>query len=425
MQVLSVSRSDQIIHGNVKLPLSKSISNRVLIIQGITGYDFPIEGLSDAYDTILLKELLFKISKSEVLEKQVVVDCQNAGTVFRFLTALLAKTKGQWFLTGSSRMKERPIGPLVDALRQLGAQIKYADREGVPPLIIEGRQLTGGRIEIDAETSSQFVSAILMITPVLPGGLELISHKMKGSLPYIMMTLRIMDYFGIKAVMGSDRIVVREQPYKFKKLTIESDWSSAAFWYELAAFSHQADIVLEGLTKDSVQGDAILHEIFDCLGVKTKFIRAGAHLTRQKKRVSEFNFDFSDYPDIALPVINTCIGLNIPFNITGLGNLRFKESDRISALRTELRKLGFEIHLSDDFAMSYQGCENMENFLNSSSTGLKRISTYYDHRMAMAFAPLSMICGVLDIENPDVVAKSYQGFWDDMRKTGFILTSKK
>ena len=425
MQVLSVGRSDRIIQGSVKLPLSKSISNRALIIQGIAGFDLPIEGLSDADDTFLLKELLLKISNSEVIDKQVVVDCQNAGTAFRFLTALLARTKGQWFLTGSSRMKERPIGPLVDALRQLGAHITYADKEGVPPLIIEGRQLTGGRIEIDAEASSQFVSAILMIAPVLPGGLELIPHKMKGSFPYIMLTLRIMDQFGIKTVMGTDRIVVREQPYKYKKLTIESDWSSAAFWYEVAAFSHKSDIVLEGLTKDSIQGDAVLHGIFDGFGVKTQFIGAGAHLTRHKEIVSQFHFDFSDYPDIALPVINTCIGLNIPFNVSGLGNLRFKESDRISALRTELRKLGFKTHLSDDDTMSYQGCENTGPFLNSSSSGLKRISTYYDHRMAMAFAPLAMISGLLEIENPDVVAKSYPGFWDEMKKTGFILTPKR
>jgi len=425
MKVLFISNPDRNISGRIALPYSKSISNRALIIHAIAEFDFSMKGLSTAGDTALLRQLLVKIKSARHGKTPVVVDCKDAGTAFRFLTAFLAGTAGQWFLTGTSRMKERPVGPLVDALRKLGAQISYSGKEGFPPLIIEGKPLTGRPVEIEADISSQFISALLMIAPVLPGGLEIVLNKPKRSLPYIMMTLRIMDFYGVNTIFHGNRIIVPGQLYKYKKISIESDWSSAAFWYEMAAFSVNADIFLEGLKKDSLQGDALLCEIYNSFGVKTRFTGVGAHLTKHQKRVSYFSFDFSNHPDLALPVIVTCIGLNIPFRIKGLENLRFKESDRINALRTELRKIGFETCLTDDFTLSYAGCENFGKILQGCTNEVKQVNTYNDHRIAMAFAPLSMILDVIGIDNPDVVSKSYPEYWNELKKAGFILTLAK
>jgi 3-phosphoshikimate 1-carboxyvinyltransferase len=425
MKVLSVNKADRNITGHIILPFSKSISNRALIIHAIAGFNQAIEGLSDADDTRKLKKLLLKIKSATHGESPVSLDCRDAGTVFRFLTAVLAGTDGHWLLTGTSRMKERPIGSLVDALRQLGVRIDYAGDEGFPPLIINGKRLAGRKVEIEADISSQFVSAMLMIAPALKGGLELILRKPVSSLPYIMMTLKMMDLFGVKTIFKGDRIVVPGQPYKYTKISIEPDWSSAAFWYELAAFSVDAGILLQGLKKNSLQGDAILHEIYNSFGVKTQFTESGAYLTKHNKRVSCFNFDFSNHPDLALPVIITCIGLNIPFNICGLENLRIKESDRLHALRIELGKIGIETFLSGEFHLHYETSGNIEYTLQKVANKAIQVSTWNDHRIAMAFAPLSMIFGTIGIENPAVVSKSYPDFWNELTKTGFNLAPEK
>jgi 3-phosphoshikimate 1-carboxyvinyltransferase len=424
MDVIGVSKKNGIIHGEVTLPRSKSISNRLLIIHALANFDLSIQGLSESEDTRILLNLLHMIRSGQKGQEPVTVDCRNAGTAFRFLTALLAMTPGQWYLTGTARMKERPVGILVESLRQLGSVISCLENEGYPPLLIEGKHLSGRQIRIESVVSSQFISALLMIAPALPGGLKLVLEYPQSSAPYIDMTLKLLDFYGVKSVHEGDMIIVPGQPYRFNEISVEYDWSSAAFWYEMVAFSDKADLVLKNLVRESLQGDAILPDIFDSFGVKTSFRKDGAHLSMHGRKVSRFEFDFSDHPDLALPVIVTSAGLNIPFTISGLKNLRIKESDRISAVRSELSKIGFETHLIRDDVLIYRG-ENRNQGLFSRGDGkINRICTYDDHRIAMSFAPLALVEGYLEIENPDVVAKSYPGFWAEAQKTVFTYSRR-
>ncbi|MEZ5082301.1 MAG: 3-phosphoshikimate 1-carboxyvinyltransferase [Bacteroidales bacterium] len=430
MAVLSISKKDTSIVGIVRLPASKSLSNRALIIRYLSGKEFPIKNLSEADDTILLKRLLLKVKSSIPSEKEIILDCANAGTVFRFLTALLSMTPGKWLLTGSDRMKERPIGILTDALRKLGAKIDYTEKENYPPLLITGHHLKGSTLEMDASVSSQFISALLMIAPVLPKGLTVNLYGIISSEPYLKMTLGLLKKFRVQSHFIENSIEIKNQAITPENITIEADWSSAAFWYEVAAFSSVANIFLQGLTKESLQGDAILPEIYKHFGVYSTFEQAGTRLTKTEKVVDSFSFDFTNYPDLAQAVIITCAGLNIPGEFTGLESLQIKETDRLSALKTELQKLGYQIHITQNSELRTSNFElrtpnpELKTLPITSTFKIKKptlINPYNDHRMAMAFAPLALIFGSIQIENPEVVSKSYPGFWEDFRKMGIIL----
>ncbi|MCO6499128.1 MAG: 3-phosphoshikimate 1-carboxyvinyltransferase [Vicingus serpentipes] len=395
----------QHIEGTINLTSSKSESNRVLIIQALCDTSFGINNLAAAKDTQTLQQLLISSEKT--------LDVGHAGTVMRFLTAYLSLQEEEHTITGSSRMKERPIKVLVDALRTLGAEIDYLENEGFPPLKIRGYQMEGGTISIDGSVSSQYVSALLLIAPQLQSGLTI---EFKGEIiskPYINMTLSIMNYFGAQTSWSNNNIVVKNGKYQAKEITVEADWSSASYWYGIAALSKTTTINLLGLKKDSLQGDAALYKIYENFGVKTTWINGGICLTKTDNCVTSFNYNFEDCPDIAQTVAVTCAALNINSQLTGLKTLRIKETDRVFALQTELNQLGYHVTVEDnDILIRSSSALVMPN--------IHPIKTYDDHRMAMAFAPLALI-NATQIENEDVVIKSYPDFWKDLQQVGFTI----
>ncbi len=424
MKLITISKKDKKLKGEISLPSSKSISNRVLIIRALSKKDFNIRNLSRSDDTKLMQSLLDKIENQKNIGEAVesirtnLLNCENAGTVMRFLTAYLSHKPGKWFMTGTERMKQRPIGILVDVLRQIGANINYVEKKGYPPILIEGSELTGGKIEIDAGVSSQFITALLLIAPALPGGLELTLKNKISSLSYIEMTIKLMEHFGIKINHSGNTIAVKQQEYREADFNIEPDWTSASYWYEMAAFADEVDLTITGLKKESLQGDSVLPEIFKKLGVRTEFLNEGIGLYKDNIPSDFFEYDFTNFPDLAQSVIVTCAGLNMPGNFTGLKNLKIKETDRLNALSTELKKNGAnaEIVQGSKFRVRRSEFDVFKKIKNQKS---KIVNTYGDHRMAMAFAPLSLLSGSIQIENPEVVSKSYPGFWEDLYKTGF------
>lgn len=418
MKSVTVSIGNHSLKGTVALPASKSISNRVLLIRALQDKDFPVTNLSEADDTVLLRELLDKISahkRNRICE----LDTANAGTVMRFLTAYLAVLPGHWVLTGSDRMRQRPIGVLVEALQSLGADIEYLAKPGFPPLLVKGRPLEGGDITVDAGISSQFISALLLLGPSLNGGLTVRYRNRPVSMPYIEMTMKLMERFGVKATFGKHCVVVEEGSYQPVSYEVEPDWSSAAFWYETAALADDASLTLPGLLKESLQGDSVLPGIYTNFGVNTEYTSEGVILTGGGKRSEGFYFDFTDHPDLAPAVITTCAALGIRGRFEGLSSLRIKETDRIAALQAEYEKLGIEVESAEitDMLQSIELAPRKKK-KNLHSPGLL-FETYGDHRMAMTFAPLALKLGPVKIVNPDVVTKSYPGFWDEMRRVGF------
>lgn len=397
----------------VDLPASKSISNRALIIHALSGGSTLPENLSDCDDTSVIIEALRTMPEE--------INIKAAGTAMRFMTAYLSVTPGTHILTGTERMKHRPIGILVDALRMLGANIEYIGEEGYPPLRITGSTLKGGLLEIHGNVSSQYISALLMIGPMLKDGLtlRLIDHII--SRPYIDLTLWMMGEFGAEAEWTSaDTITVSPKPYKSRDYFIENDWSGASYWYEILALNDdpESEIRLTGLMDGSKQGDSITRYIFSLLGVKTKLQskKAGIPQTITLKKnghcVPKLEYDFVNCPDLAQTFVVACAAMNIPFHFTGLSTLKIKETDRIEALKTEMRKLGYVVKDIDGSELLWDG-ERCEPSLEQG------IDTYEDHRMALAFAPYAMKHNGLVINNPQVVTKSYPHYWDHLRQAGF------
>jgi 3-phosphoshikimate 1-carboxyvinyltransferase len=397
----------------VDLPASKSISNRALIIHALSGGSTLPENLSDCDDTSVIIDALRTMPEE--------INIKAAGTAMRFMTAYLSVTPGTHILTGTERMKHRPIGILVDALRMLGANIEYIGEEGYPPLRITGSTLKGGLLEIHGNVSSQYISALLMIGPMLKDGLtlRLLDHII--SRPYIDLTLWMMGEFGAEAEWTSaDTITVNPKPYKSRDYFIENDWSGASYWYEILALNGdpESEIRLTGLMDGSKQGDSITRYIFSLLGVKTKLQskKAGIPQTITLKKnghcVPKLEYDFVNCPDLAQTFVVACAAMNIPFHFTGLSTLKIKETDRIEALKTEMRKLGYVVKDIDGSELLWDG-ERCEPSLEQG------IDTYEDHRMALAFAPYAMKHNGLVINNPQVVTKSYPHYWDHLRQAGF------
>ncbi len=403
------------LNASIKLPASKSISNRALIICALLGGKELPQNLSDCDDTEVIVKALRNMPET--------IDIKAAGTAMRFMTAFLATTEnGEHLLTGTERMKHRPIKILVDALRQLGADIAYAGKEGFPPLRINGQRLNGGKLQIAGNVSSQFISALLMVGPMLQRGLELQLTGEIISRPYIDLTLWTMREFGADAEWSSvDTITVKPVHYQPRPYLIENDWSAASYWYEMMALTPQADaeVRLEGLMDGSKQGDSSVRYIFSLLGVKTIFdSKEPGHpttitLRKSGHRVPRLEYDFINSPDLAQTFVVTCCMMGIPFHFTGLQTLRIKETNRIEALKTEMRKLGFVLRDIDGSELRWTGerCE---------AGGTPAIDTYEDHRMALAFSPVALLQPI-SINNPQVVTKSYPHFWDDLQQAGFTL----
>ena len=399
----------------IQLPASKSISNRALIIYALSGGRELPQNLSDCDDTEVIIDALRYMPE--------VIDIKAAGTAMRFMTAYLSVMRGTRLITGTERMQHRPIAILVDALRRLGAQIEYAGEEGFPPLRITGRKLVGGQLEIPGNVSSQYISALLMIGPMLKDGLILQLTGDIISRPYIDLTLWMMGEFGAEAKWSSaDTITVNHKPYKSRPYFIESDWSGASYWYEMVALSRDCDaeVRLTGLMDGSMQGDSTTRYIFSLLGVKTTFetqkkgVPQMVTLKKNGRRVGKLEYDFVNAPDLAQTFVATCAALDIPFHFKGLATLKIKETDRIEALKREMAKLGYVVHDANDSELYWDG-ERCDPQLEQG------IDTYEDHRMALAFAPFALKHDGLIINNPQVVTKSYPKFWDDLKSCGFNI----
>lgn len=395
----------------LRLPSSKSICNRTLVISALAGNGGYPDNLSDCDDTQVMIRALDAMPP--------VIDIMAAGTAMRFLSAYLSVADGKHVITGTPRMRQRPIGVLVDALRQLGADIRYAGTEGYPPLEITGRSLSGGAVELPGNVSSQYISALLMIGPVLKEGLRLQLVGKVISRPYIDLTVRLMKEFGADVEWCSDReIVVRPRPYVAVPYQVESDWSAASYWYEMVALAPEAVVRLPLLKAGSYQGDSKVAQLFEQLGVHTEFLADGVELTKTDRRAARMEYDFVEQPDLAQTFVVTCVMLGIPFHFYGLQSLKIKETDRILALKTELRKLGFVISDANDSELYWEG----ERCPADMGAG---IDTYDDHRMAMAFAPAAFVMKDLCINHPEVVSKSYPAFWEHLAQAGFGLIEEE
>ena len=407
MTRIKVSAPAHPIDCKILLPSAKSISNRALIIIALGKGTYQPENLSECDDTQVMVRAL-QAGPDET------IDIMAAGTAMRFLTAYLSVTPGKRIITGTQRMQQRPIQVLVNALRELGADINYTNNKGYPPLEITGSSLDKERISLPGNISSQYISALLMIAPTLTHGLTIQLTGDIISRPYIQLTIQLMKDFGADARWTKDNeLRVEPQLYNSIPYYIESDWSAASYWYQIAVLAPEAIITLPKLLANSYQGDSKVAELFGRLGVETSYQEDGVTLTKGTPKVEYMEYDFINQPDLAQTFVVTCALLGIPFRFTGLQSLKIKETDRIVALIKEMRKLGFVIKDSENSILSWEGerCTREEG----------AIDTYEDHRMAMAFAPASLKISDLFINNPQVVSKSYPRYWENLQTAGFII----
>jgi 3-phosphoshikimate 1-carboxyvinyltransferase len=429
MQNVILTRNNKQVSGTVHLTGSKSECNRALVIEALSNGKVKVVNVSDAADAVLLAGIL-RSSESEVLSLESnllsqslknselktqdsrLVDIGPAGTAMRFLTAYFAIQDNEVVLTGSQRMKERPIGILVDALRELGAHIDYEEKEGYPPIKLKGSfgQLTS-KISIKGNISSQYITALLLIAARLPFGLELHIEGELTSRPYVEMTLTMLETAGIQHQWEDNIIAITNQEFTTTSLHVEPDWSAASYWYAIAALADQAELFLTGLTPYSLQGDSVITEIMANFGITSQFRDGGVQLTKENKPFSHKVFDLKECPDLAQTIVVVCAALGHEAAFTGLETLKIKETDRIRALQTELAKMGVKlIENNEVYQLDCSGKFIPERMF---------INTYHDHRMAMAFAPLALIIPQLEFENGPVVDKSYPAFWTDLAKLGF------
>lgn len=394
--------------GTLPLPSSKSESNRVLIMQALSQGRITVENLSDAQDTRTLAALLHDNPET--------MDVGHAGTAMRFLAAYLAFRPEDKVLTGSHRMVERPIGALVETLREIGADIAYLGREGYPPLAIYGKNCHWGAdaVEIRGDISSQFITALLMIAPTLPDGLRITITGPSRSWPYIRMTLDLMARFGVQHTQEGNVITVPRQLYQAAHYAVEGDWSAVSYWFVAAGLAPEADLLVPGLFEESLQGDKAVIGMAAELGVTAEFTAGGLRIRKEPGFTlpAAVDWDFNDCPDLAQGLMVLLGGLGVAGHFRGLESLRIKETDRIAAMQTELAKFGVALTEGDG-----------EWWLSGKVQPTPAlIGTYHDHRMAMAFAPLSLLVPGLSIEDADVVAKSYPRFWEALRGVGFFVS---
>ncbi len=400
---IHVKKPNAAIHTQIRLSSSKSESNRALIINAVSGNKCELINLSDARDTQTMQRLLLSSEKT--------LDVLDAGTTMRFLIALKTLQGENRILTGTERMCERPVKLLVDALHSVGGKIQYLDKEGYPPIEIKGFVPISKRIQISGEVSSQYISALLMVSPLFPDGLELELIGKIASRPYIEMTLDLMRHFGVQHVWEGNVIRVPKQQYTANTYAVESDWSGASYWFSVVALADEAEIELLGLKENSLQGDSAIVKIMEDFGVSASYTADGI-LLKKKAFKSEVTVDFSDCPDLAQTVVACAAAKGVHLRLKGIESLRIKETDRIVALQNELRKLNAELK---------EIGEGWFEVIPSTTIPKEvEIETYDDHRMAMAFAPLAFVTN-LDVLEPHVVRKSYPGYWEDLKKAGFIL----
>lgn len=405
---LLIKHPTKIIEGNITLPASKSICNRVLILQKVLQFTNPIINISKADDSVVMQQSLQKTTGT--------IDVKNAGTCMRFLTAYYAATPNtDVILCGSERMHKRPIGALVDALITLGADIKYLDKKGFAPLHIKGKKILGGQVNIDASVSSQFITALMLVAPSFKNGLVIKLGDKIASKPYINMTADLLNQLGVAVNILNDIVINPYQPKQTNTaITIEPDWSSAAFWYQIILFAKQANLTVKDLNVNSIQGDATIAQHMQNLGVSTVFTNKVAALTKNNNLLDEATFDMLNYPDMVMSMAVMMCVLNIPSTFNNVAHLQDKESNRLDAITTELNKCGFNVsHNHQQLYITPVTKVNYHQTIN--------FNTYQDHRMAMALAPLALLFDGVVVENAAVVEKSYPHFWDDLCKVGFTI----
>ncbi len=394
------------LEATIHLPSSKSISNRVQIINALSYSPWPVKNLSASDDTRVLANALNS--------NESVFDIGHAGTAMRFLTAFLSKIVGEWIITGSERMKQRPIGILVDALNSIGARVEYLEKPGYPPLRILGSHLIGGEVELDGSVSSQYLSALLMIAPTLDKGLTLKFRNRLISKSYIEMTLKLMSFFGISYEWNKNVIIVPSQDYLPRDYTVEADWSAASYWYSLLALSPEGQIHLPGLFLSGLQGDEAISGWFNSFGVETRATEEEIIIHKKVDMAPEkLALNFHETPDMAQTMAVLCVAKSVPFHFTGLETLKIKETNRIAALQNELGKFGAHLDEPRNGELIWDGKidtgSRMENPV---------IETYHDHRMALSFAPWALVKGEIRIADPAVISKSYPKFWEDLKNAG-------
>ncbi|MDB4919414.1 3-phosphoshikimate 1-carboxyvinyltransferase [Mucilaginibacter sp.] len=416
-----LTKKGRSIKGTVQLTGSKSECNRALIIEALSNGKVKVENISDAADAVTLAEVLSLESK--VLSQKSndsglktqdlrLINIGPAGTAMRFLTAYFTLQNEEVILTGSERMKQRPIGILVEALRELGAQIEYVENEGFPPIKLKGSLVQqSNKISIKGNISSQYITALLLIAARLPFGLELHIEGDLTSRPYVEMTLAMLQTAGIQHNWQGNVISVQNQEFATTSLYIEPDWSAASYWYSIAALADEAELFLPGLAQYSLQGDSIITEIMANFGITSQFKDGGVYLQKEAKEISRKIFDLKECPDLAQTIIVICAALGHDATFTGLETLKIKETDRIKALQNELAKLRVKlIEKGQVYKLDCSEKQIPERIF---------VNTYDDHRMAMAFAPLALLIPQVEIEDADVVEKSYPAFWKDLEKMGF------
>ena len=399
IEIFSINKT---IYGSIDLESSKSISNRLLIIKELCKTKFEIQNLSNAKDTKILNEIL------NGYETKKDINCEDAGTALRFLIAFLATNEGDWVVSGSKRMQERPIKPLIDCLIKLGASINYLEKEGFPPIEIKSKKLSSGILRLPGNISSQFISALLMVAPTIENGLTLKINSKILSKPYIDLTLDLMREFGIEYSWENNLIKVKQQNYSAKNIKVENDWSAASFWYSFLALSKSGEIKIPNLYANSVQGDSVLSNIYSKLGVKTEFNEDSIVLFKTKNIAKEIELDLSNHPDLALPIIVTCCGLGIKAHLMGLESLKIKESNRLECIKKELRKFNISCEIDSS---SIKIKEN-QKIIQPKSV----IESHNDHRIVMSIASLCMKVDSIKFEYKNVVNKSYPKFWEDFNR---------
>jgi len=403
-----ISKNDKKVYGTINLPASKSIANRALIIHALSYSPYEIKNLSDSDDTKVLKKVLESNTN--------LFDIGHAGTAMRFLTAFLSQIVGEWILTGSDRMKQRPIKVLVDALNELGAKIEYVENEGFPPLRILGSHLKGKILELDGSISSQYISALLMIAPTLEDGLTLRLKNKITSRSYIEMTLKLMKQFGVDAIWKGSEIRIPQQKYKPIDYTVEGDWSGASYWYEILSLADEGEIQLPNLHLISLQGDCNIAPWFKPFGVESE-THDGGIIIRKTGNIQpkKLTLDFLENPDMAQTMAVLCVMKEVPFHFTGLETLKIKETNRIAALQNELSKFGAQLTEPKHGELEWDGTFPFKK------QEVPFISTYHDHRMALAFAPAAFF-GKVEIDDPMVVTKSYPAYYEDLKHVGFEVS---
>ena len=399
---------DKFKDSTIYLNSSKSESNRLLIIKALSEKEITIKNLSKANDSVLLKNLL----ESENL---VVWDAQDAGTSFRFLTSFLAIKKEHVVLSGTERMKQRPVKVLVDALNKIGAEILYLENEGFPPIYVKGKiNQVKNKLDIPGDISSQYISSLLLIAPLLEKGIEINIEEPFYSRPYVNMTLNLMNSFGIKSAVKGNKISIKNQEFSSGSYIVESDWSAASYWYSILSISDNINnLTLQGLKKKSNQGDSVISELMKSFGVNTQYKEDGIVLTKIKLDTEEIELDFRDCPDLAQTILVVAAYHKIKLKVSGVESLKIKETDRLLAMKNELKKIGCDFYEEGNYWLLEKRRREIDDELS--------IDTYKDHRMAMAFAPLASKKSLI-INDPDVVVKSYPTYWEDLKKVGFIIT---